>query len=169
MLSRCHHLLTMNSEQPSPTSNAHSTRFGQSSMIERNEVCAVMPQVLGRIVLGRKVNSSHDCGRPPDLNSGMTSKKSITEFEQAFISRTAAARRATGMNQIKFAHELGLEQGTYKNYESGRPLPHHLVPKFCELTGITIGWLYSAHVAMPDVEEQPKEARGRPRKQRKAA
>lgn len=36
---------------------------------------------------------------------------------------------------------LGVERDTYYRYEKRLMLPHHLMPKFCEITGVTLEWL----------------------------
>jgi hypothetical protein len=48
---------------------------------------------------------------------------------------------------------LGLEQGTYKQYEIRTPLPHRYIPKFCAAAGVTMEWLLTGEgkgpVAIP--------------------
>lgn len=64
------------------------------------------------------------------------------EIRRGFVQRTREARIATGLSQPKMAKKLGIDQGTYKNYETIRPLPHELVPLFCEICEITPIELY---------------------------
>ena len=58
-----------------------------------------------------------------------------TRYRKAFCQRLKAAREAAGYTQITFAKELGLERDTYAKYESRSLLPHHLIPRVCQLTG----------------------------------
>lgn len=75
------------------------------------------------------------------------SKIAHSAFKSGFIKRTATARKRMGMSQDEIATLLGLTQGTYKNYELDRCLPHHFIPTFCRLTNIEFEWLYSGKVA----------------------
>jgi transcriptional regulator with XRE-family HTH domain len=53
------------------------------------------------------------------------------DSEINFILRTTEARIAAGFTQNEIAEILGLQQGTYKNYETNRPLPHRYIRRFC--------------------------------------
>lgn len=64
------------------------------------------------------------------------------EIRRGFIQRTREARSAIGLSQPKMAKALKIDQGTYKNYETIRPLPHELVPLFCEICEISPVDLY---------------------------
>jgi transcriptional regulator with XRE-family HTH domain len=80
-------------------------------------------------------------------------EESLTDFRHAICARTKAARERRDWTQDEMAGFLGIGQGTYKQYESRTPLPHHFIQRFCELTGVSIGWLLTGH--------EPS-ARGRP-------
>lgn len=65
------------------------------------------------------------------------------EFKAAFAKRLRAARELKYEQASDFAADLGLPPNTYGKYESGRSLmPHHLIPRACELLGITIETLF---------------------------
>jgi DNA-binding XRE family transcriptional regulator len=135
-LSRCHHLETV--DAPAPMSAAMASREGQSSMMDRNEANSVMSEAIGRSVLAVKPKTSHDAPVSIGHNVLMTAE----EVRRGFVQRTREARIATGLSQPKMAKELGIDQGTYKNYETIRPLPTELVPIFCEICEISPAALY---------------------------
>lgn len=63
-------------------------------------------------------------------------------YRQGFIQRTREARVQSGLTQEEMAEKLGITQGTYKNYEKNRPLPHQYVRQFCDEVGIEPTDLY---------------------------
>jgi DNA-binding XRE family transcriptional regulator len=71
-----------------------------------------------------------------------------TDFKSAFINRTAEARKSAGYTQNEIATILGIDQGTYKQYETRSVLPHMYVIRFCTACRIDVEWLYgySEHV-----------------------
>ena len=75
------------------------------------------------------------------------SKTGATAFKTGFIRRTALARKRAGMSQEDMALSLGTAQGTYKNYELDRCLPHQHVNTFCRVTHVDIEWLYTGKAA----------------------
>lgn len=138
-LSRCHHLET--AEAPAPMSDAIASRDGQSSMTAlKDEGKSVIADLIGRSVLGRKPKSSQDGAK----SLGHTVLMTADEIRRGFIQRTREARMSSGLSQPQIAKKLGIDQGTYKNYETIRPLPHELVPFFCEICEITPVDLYPA-------------------------
>jgi transcriptional regulator with XRE-family HTH domain len=72
-----------------------------------------------------------------------------TEERAAFIGRVRAARMARYETQKPMLVILGLDQGTYKQYETRSPLPHRYLPKFCAATGVTLEWLLTGEGAGP--------------------
>ncbi len=93
----------------------------------------------------------------------MKKPRKVSDFKEEFLARTAYARHNAGFTQASIAIEMGLAAeddskaaSAYQKYETRSPLPHHLIPSFCALTNVTIGWLYSG----PAVE-RPVEKRGR--------
>lgn len=70
-------------------------------------------------------------------------KKAMDEFTLAFISRTREARTAANLTQDEVARVLGIEQPTYKWYETRTPLPHRYVAPFCTLTRVSSDWLFT--------------------------
>ena len=147
-LSLCHHLETCAGLAPS--SEAHSSRVGQSSTTSRKEAKrSVMENYLGQIVLERKPKTSHDTENLSGQNVLMNGPLSEREFDEAFIRRTREARigisgdpRKPRFSQTDLAELLGTTQGTYKNYEIDRCLPHYLIPRFCQLCGVTVNHMF---------------------------
>lgn len=65
----------------------------------------------------------------------MTAKQSPTAYKAALCRRIQAARESIDMTQEQMAAALGIKRDRYSKYEVGRSmLPHHLIPRFCELT-----------------------------------
>lgn len=63
-------------------------------------------------------------------------------YRAAFINRTRVARELFSENAADMARALGIPVGTYPRYETRNALPHHLIPRFCELTGVPVEWLF---------------------------
>lgn len=83
---------------------------------------------------------SYDCKRAIGDNVSMA-RMSDTEEKLAFIRRVRQAREAAFDTQKPMLTILGLEQGTYKQYEIRTPLPHRFIPKFCAACRVSIEWL----------------------------
>lgn len=64
------------------------------------------------------------------------------DFRDDFVKRTQTARERKNRTQEEVAVMLGIDQGTYKNYETLRPMPHHLVVPFCLAMDIEMDWLF---------------------------
>lgn len=69
-------------------------------------------------------------------------------YRSAFIKRVRAARALYTENPPEMAKALGVERDTYYRYEQRLMMPHHLIPRFCEITGVTIQWLLEGPGAM---------------------
>lgn len=142
MRSRCDHFRT--AVAGAPISSAKATCEGQSEITSRNEAGVVMPEALGRFVLTGKAILSQDCEFGMEQNGLMAKKQTVSRFSDDFQARTREAREAAGYSQTRLAKLLGIEQGTYKQYESraGSMLPHDLLPLFCELCRVSLAWMY---------------------------
>ncbi len=101
----------------------------------------------------------------------MVDRMSEAEEKAAFIGRVKLARLARFPKQGPMLTILGLDQGTYKQYESRTPLPHRYLPKFCAATGVTLEWLLTGEGKGPEAAEVAPKAESRPRaaKRRRAA
>ena len=136
--SRCHHLETELAEWP--ICAASSSRVGHNSIIDRNEANSDMPNVIGRGVLNVKPQTAYDMG----FVLGHNVLIGYNETRRAIVQRTREAWLRTGLTQAVTAKKLGIEQGIFKNYVKTRPIPHELVPLFCEICGITPNDLFPA-------------------------
>ncbi len=61
--------------------------------------------------------------------------KSQQKFRSAMCKRVRQAREDLNLNRKEFAKLIGCEEASLQKYETRSPLPHHLIPKFCEVTG----------------------------------
>lgn len=68
-------------------------------------------------------------------------------YRTAFIKRVRAARALYTDNPPEMAKALGVERDTYYRYEKRLMMPHHLIPRFCEITGVTVQWLIEGPAA----------------------
>lgn len=86
-----------------------------------------------------------------------------TEFKKGFTGRVRQAREIKGKLPREFALDMGVEYETWLKYEKRTPLPHHLIPRFCELTGADIHWLFTGQlvkrVAAPVIPSKQRAAR----------
>lgn len=146
MESRWRHFNTVHSDVPS---SAPMTReLGHRSITSvKHEID--MPAMLGRAVLDCKPKSSRDMPVDSGQTVPMLSRK---EFRRGFIQRTREARSSVGLSASEVARRLGIDQGTYKNYEINRPLPHEYVLPFCEICGIVPVDLYALPARFRDKE-----------------
>jgi hypothetical protein len=166
MRSRCHHLRT--ADAPAPISAAKASCEAHSKMTARKESILGIESSLGQLVLKRKANMSRDRREPLSDNARMVSKVSETEEKFAFIERVKLARETRYSTQREMLILLGVDQGTYKQYETRTLLPHRFIPKFCAATGVSIEWLLTGEGKGPALT-MPAEPRRRTRKARKAA
>lgn len=84
-------------------------------------------------------------GRPPD-------KLTPASYRATFYKRVKTARELYTDDYKAMARALGIAEGTYYRYETRTMLPHHLIPLFCQITGVTADWLFkgpSAARALP--------------------
>lgn len=68
-------------------------------------------------------------------------------YRTAFIKRVRAARALYTDSPPEMAKALGVERDTYYRYEKRLMMPHHLLPRFCEITGVTVQWLIEGPAA----------------------
>lgn len=147
-----------------PMSAAISAWESQSSMIERNEEGeSTIPDSVRQSVLKHKDKVSWDEICPQGHNVLMKKPKPVSVFKEQFTARVAHARHEAGYTQATMAEALGFgptddskAQGKYHKYEKRSLMPHYLIPQFCALCDVPLGWLYSG----PAVE-RPVEKRGR--------
>jgi hypothetical protein len=174
MRSRCPHLRTAGAL--APMSSAIASGEGQSPMTLRNETISgaatsVMPSVIGQSVLKSKSKVSYDFGESFSLTCDMPERMSETEEKAAFIGRVRAAREARFPTQKPMLTILGIDQGTYKQYETRTPLPYRFVPKFCAATGVSLEWLLTGEgqgPVVPDIPRQVPKRMGKARRGRAA-
>jgi hypothetical protein len=110
-----------------------SLAFGELIMDDKSmqpltNLQLTLPALPGRIV--RMV------GRPERPTSPAT-------YRAAFFKRVRTARELYTEDYKVMAHALGIQEGTYYRYETRTMLPHHLVPRFCQLTGVNADWLFN--------------------------
>lgn len=91
-----------------------------------------------------------------------------TAYKLAFMARVTAARSAR-FTQETMALSLGIEQDKYKHYEARSLMPHHLIPRFCAICGVSTEWLITGKGAGPAVLPAPEPAKRRRAAKRKAA
>lgn len=103
---------------------------------------------------------SYDDIDPIGENTAMD-RMSETEERLAFVGRTRQARMARYPTQGPMLIILGVDQGTYKQYETRTPLPHRFIPKFCAATGVSMEWLLTGEGKGPAVEPMPPKAQKR--------
>jgi hypothetical protein len=136
-------------------------------MTVRNE--ASIPLRIGQIVPVFKANVSCDRERTVWDNVSMA-RMSETEERLSFVRRVKQAREAAFDTQKPMMTILGVEQGTYKQYETRTPLPHRFIPKFCAATKVSMEWLLTGEGQGPSAPNYPKEVHNRSaRSRRKAA
>lgn len=142
MVSRCGHLRT--AATPAPISAASASADGQSPTTSRNEAMDRIECFLGQLVLNSKAMLSLDPQKVSGQNVRMADGAAASAYRDHFARRVVWARVARGWNQTQMAEFLGIDQGKYKQYETGRKsfLPHHLVGKFCDLCLIDERWLF---------------------------
>lgn len=68
-------------------------------------------------------------------------------YRAAFFKRVKTARELYTEDYKVMAHALGIQEGTYYRYETRTMLPHHLIPRFCQLTGVNADWLFNGPTA----------------------
>jgi hypothetical protein len=161
--SRCHHFRA--EARGAPIFDARSPGDFQSPMTARNELSDPdMESSLGHDVLNLKSILSYDCGACIGQNGRMQARTSKTAEEAAYIERTRRARSMKFHGQKPVYTFLGVDQGSYKHWETSRPMPREYVPKFCLITECSMEWLLTGEgdpPALPKPEDKPRARRGR--------
>lgn len=111
---------------------------------------------IGQLVPNFKANVSRDCKHAVWDKVSMAGLSDMEE-KLAFIRRCKQAREATFDTQKPMLTILGLDQGTYKQYEIRTPLPHRYIPKFCAATRVSMEWLLTGEGQGPPELNYPKE------------
>jgi hypothetical protein len=70
-----------------------------------------------------------------------TKPTSPAAYRAQFFERVRTARKMYTDHPPTMAEALGVDKGTYYRYETRLMLPHHLIPLFCEITGVPMDWL----------------------------
>lgn len=76
-----------------------------------------------------------------DKPIGRPRKVTPSAYEEAFRRRVRAARALYTDEPKEMARALGVREDTYYRYETRTMLPHYLMPRFCEITGVTVDYL----------------------------
>lgn len=104
-----------------------------------------------QLTAGTAPRTMSSVGRPKDTVSPAT-------YNTQFINRVRAARALYTNEPKEMARALGVREDTYYRYEKRTMLPHHLMPRFCEITGVTLDWLINGPRRV--AERQPIEKTG---------
>jgi hypothetical protein len=173
MLSRCHHLETAGAR--APISSAIASLEDQSSMTNRNDFKSGMVDLIRHEVLKHKDNLSGDPSSGERHNVLMKKPNAVSTFKEEFTARVAYARHKAGYTQATMAEALGFgpttdssAQGKYHKYEKRSLMPHHLIPQFCALCEVTVGWLYSGPAVARPVEKRGRKPKPAPVKRQAA-
>lgn len=150
-------------------SDAMASLDDQRSMIERNDFGGLIESDLGQFVLTDKAKVSRDCEQPLGDNIAMADRMSETDETLAYIARVRAAREAKFKTQKPVYTFLGVDQQSYKHWETNRPLPRRHVPKFCIITEVKMEWLLANEGEGPPIPDPAKKREPRIRRRKRAA
>jgi DNA-binding XRE family transcriptional regulator len=109
------------------------------------------------------INEQLTAGAPPRTIVAVGRPKettSPTTYRAQFFKRVRAARALYTENPPEMAKALGVPRDTYYRYEERTMLPHHLIPKFCEITGVTVEWLMRGPAAAQAMQHQKSASTG---------
>jgi ribosome-binding protein aMBF1 (putative translation factor) len=160
MRSRCAHLRAAYAD--TPISSASTAGDGHNAITARKDENRrdTIRRNLGQFGQKCKRVLSVDWTRAGINNAAMNENKKA--FWQSFCARVKLARERRDLSQKDVATVLDIAQGLYKHYEIRSPMPHHLIPKFCLLCGVSIDWLYTGR--NPGFGPQPAANNDSPRK-----
>lgn len=90
------------------------------------------------------------------------SRMTRTAFRKAFCGRVRQIRESLGWSRPAAAELMGVSVDAWIKYETIRPLPHHLIPKFCRATGTDIWYLFTGEQSrsVPGARPRPQDHRG---------
>lgn len=69
------------------------------------------------------------------------------QYKSAFLRRVKIMREATRLSQAKMAEKLEITEKAYAKYEARSLMPHHLIPRFCSLTGFDVWFMLTGERA----------------------
>lgn len=100
----------------------------------------------------RQVGSTCPVPKPEQVGtmSPMGRGTSPARFKKEFCARLRVARIAARYEPEQVADLLGVAVDTWRRYEVRTLLPHHLLPRVCELFGVTVDFFY----AQPEQESR---------------
>lgn len=75
---------------------------------------------------------------------------SVTKDQYDYIARVREARKRSGHTQEVVAAEIGVDRGTYSNYEISRPMPQKYIGKFCAFIGVSTEWIINGRETFLD-------------------
>jgi len=78
-----------------------------------------------------------------DARLRSSKERAKRRFNRQFRERIKAARLAAGYDQESLGKRLGLRPEEYKQYESTRLLPHHLLPRLCRVLNVDLARLFA--------------------------
>lgn len=65
-------------------------------------------------------------------------------YDKAFINRVRVARESSGITRDEMAELLKVRYDTYARWELRTMMPHHMIPAFCRITGVSLKYLMGA-------------------------
>lgn len=83
----------------------------------------------------------------PGQSVTLTRRMTPQEFNEQFVRRVRQIREALGWKPILMAERMGVPLETWRKYEKRTPLPHHLIPTFCRITGVEVWYLLTGETA----------------------
>lgn len=159
--------LRVRSEEVSRSEASSLVDFQSLTTSRNSEKVCDMTAILGQPVLEFKGELSYDSQKCSVDNKSME-RMSEKEERAAFIRRVRVAREARFPKQKDIYELLGVDQGTWKQYESRTPLPHRLIPKFIKACQVSYEWLLTGEGRGPAMPEIPTSIEKRASKPRRA-
>ena len=80
------------------------------------------------------------------------------DYKRLFCERVRNARKSMNLDQAEMATMLGIKPDTYGKYEKRSLLPHHLIPRWCEITGHDPWYLLTGRPAHSRPQAPPEKA-----------
>lgn len=151
------------SETTSQPVDAQDQGLGPSRLVNpRSEICpealafrelimddkSMQPWTTLPLTLPEPPRTIRVVGRPPE-------KVTPAGYRAAFYKRVRTAREFYTEDYREMARALGIAEGTYYRYETRTMLPHHLIPRFCQITGVSADWLFHGPAAARALSSRP--------------